>query len=62
MPSPFPWGHVIREWSLKKTQIEKKKTKKNNEVIGLLRKLQNILPKPALTTIYKDFLRPHLVR
>ena len=28
--------------------------------IGLLRKLQNILTRPALLTIYKYFLRTHL--
>ena len=28
--------------------------------IGLLRKLQIILPKPVLMTIYKAFVRPHL--
>ena len=28
--------------------------------IGLLRKLQNILPRPALLTIYKCFIIPHL--
>ena len=25
MPSPFPCSHVIREWLLKKTKIEKRK-------------------------------------
>ena len=30
------------------------------KTIGLLRKLQNILPRPALLTIYKCFIRPHL--
>ena len=29
MSSPFPCSPVIREWSWKKTQIEKKKKKKN---------------------------------
>ena len=33
---------------------------KISKTIGLLRKLQNILPKPALLTIYKCFVRPHL--
>ena len=28
--------------------------------MGLLRKLRNILPRPALMTIYKAFVRPHL--
>ena len=27
---------------------------------GLLRKLQNLLPRAALITIYKAFSRPHL--
>ena len=33
---------------------------KISKTIGLLRKLQNILPRPALLTIYKCFIRPHL--
>ena len=33
---------------------------KVNKTIGLLRKLQNILPRSALLTIYKRFIRPHL--
>ena len=33
---------------------------KISKTIGLLRKLQNILPSPALCTIYKCFIRPHL--
>ena len=32
---------------------------KISKAIGLLRKLQNILPRPALLTIYKCFIRPH---
>ena len=35
-------------------------TTKINKTIGLLRKLQNVLPRSALTTIYKAFVRPHL--
>ena len=31
-----------------------------SKTIGLLRKLQSILPRPALLTIYKCFIRPHL--
>ena len=30
-----------------------------NKTIGLLRKLQNTLPRPSLLTIYKSFIRPH---
>ena len=33
---------------------------KVNETIGLLRKLQSILPHEPLITIYKSFVRPHL--
>ena len=33
---------------------------KISKAIGLLRKLQNILPRPALLTIFKCFIRPHL--
>ena len=33
---------------------------KISKTIGLLRKLQNFLPKAALITIYKAFIRPHL--
>ena len=31
-----------------------------NRTIGLIRKLQNVLPRISLVTIYKVFLRPHL--
>ena len=34
---------------------------KVNKTIGLLRKLQNTLPRPSLFTIYKSFIRPHLI-
>ena len=33
---------------------------KVNKTIGFLRKLQNILPRSALLTIYKSFIRPHV--
>ena len=33
---------------------------KTNKTIGVLRKLQNTLPRQALITIYKAFARPHL--
>ena len=33
---------------------------KVNKTIGLLRKLQNTLPRLSLLTIYKSFIRPHL--
>ena len=34
-------------------------TIKINKSIGLLQKLQKILPKPVLITIYKAFVKPH---
>ena len=34
--------------------------KKINKTISLLRKPQNNLPRAALITIYKSFVRPHL--
>ena len=33
---------------------------KVNKTIGLLRKLNNTLPRLPLLTIYKSFIRPHL--
>ena len=33
---------------------------KTRKLIGLIRKLQPIIPRAALLTIYKSFLRPHL--
>ena len=33
---------------------------KVNKTIGLLRKLQNFLPRESLITIYKSFISPHL--
>ena len=33
---------------------------KTNKTIGLLRKLQNTLPRQALITLYKAFIRSHL--
>ena len=35
-------------------------TTKVNKTTGLIRKLQNVLPRPALTTIYKAFVKRHL--
>ena len=34
--------------------------KKVSKAIGLLRKLQNLLPRKSLITVYKSFIRPHL--
>ena len=38
----------------------KDKLSKISETIGLLRKLQKILTRAPLLTIYKSFIRPHL--
>ena len=38
----------------------KNKSNKVNKTIGLLWKLENILPRGPLLTIYKSFIRPHL--
>ena len=44
-----------------KFQEQLKKVESNvNKTIGIIRKLQNILPRSALLTIYKSFIRPHL--
>ena len=31
------------------------------KAIGLLRKLQSILPQTSLLTVYKSFIRPHFL-
>ena len=36
------------------------KIRKANRGIGVIRKLDNILPRSALLTIYRSFIRPHL--
>ena len=33
---------------------------KVNKTIGVIRKLQYVLPRSALLTIFKSFIRPHL--
>ena len=38
----------------------KEKCLKFNKGVGAIKKLQNILPRQALLTIYKLFVRPHL--
>ena len=38
----------------------KKAESKVNKSIGIIRKLQNVLPRSARLTIYKSFIRPHL--
>ena len=45
-----------------KFHYDKKEIKlcKINKTISLIRKLQNLLPRSALITFYKAFVRPHL--
>ena len=31
-----------------------------NKTVGIIRKLENVLPRSALLTIYKSFIRSHL--
>ena len=38
----------------------KKVESKVNKTIGIIRKLQHVLPQSALLTIFKSFIRPHL--
>ena len=38
----------------------KKVESKVNKTIGIIRKLQHVLPRSALLTIFKSFIRPHL--
>ena len=33
---------------------------KVNKTVGIIRKLQDILPRTSLITIFKSFIRPHL--
>ena len=35
-------------------------TTKINKTIGIIRKQQNLLPRTALITVYKAFVRPNL--
>ena len=46
--------------SLKFDELLTNVSNKMSKTIGLLRKLQTILPRPALLTIYECFIRPHL--
>ena len=52
--------HVILDVSLSFDEHLISVQNKTNKTIALLRKLQNTLPRQALITIYKAFVRPHL--
>ena len=51
---------IILDKSLSFNEHLKMVFTKTNKTIGLLRSLQNLLPRSALLTIYKAFVRPHL--
>ena len=38
----------------------KEKISKTNKGVGAIKKLNNTLPRKALLTLYKSFVRPHL--
>ena len=40
--------------------LTKKTIAKVNKITGLSRKLQQVLPRSSLVTIYESFVRPHL--
>ena len=52
--------HVILDASLSFDEYLIIVQSKTNKTIGLLLKLQNTLPRQALITIHKAFVRPHL--
>ena len=51
---------VILDVKLTFEEHLKNVTNKTNKTIGLLRKFSNLLPRQALVTIYKTFIRSHL--
>ena len=51
---------MILDTKLKFQEHIKNILTKVNKTIELLRKLQNILPRGSLLTIFKSFARPHL--
>ena len=51
---------IILDESLSFEEHLKTISVKTNKALYLLRKLQNLLPRSALITLYKSFIRPHL--
>ena len=59
----MPPSKALRNCLRFKTQLQsscRSKIKKCNRIIGLIRRLSISLPRNALLTIYKYFVRPHL--
>ena len=50
--------HLDKELTFKRHINEK--INKANKGIGIIRKIKNILPRSALLTLYRSFVRPHL--
>ena len=57
--SPQKHYGIILDTQLKFDGYLKMVSGKISKVKGLLRKLQNLLPRAALISIYKAFMRPH---
>ena len=51
---------MILDTSLDFQEYLKDKLSRISKTIGLLRKLQKILTRPPLLSLYKSFIRPHL--
>ena len=51
---------IILDESLSFEEHLKTISVKTNKTLYLLRKLQNLLPRPALITLYKSLIRPYL--
>ena len=59
-PLLFSNNNVILDVKLTFKEHLKNVFNKTNKTIGLLKKLSNLLPRQALVTIYKAFIRSHL--
>ena len=59
-PLLFSNNNVILDVKLTFEEHLKNVFNKTNKTIGLLKKLSNLLPRQALVTIYKAFIRSHL--
>ena len=59
-PLLFNNNNVILDVKLTFEEHLKNVFNKTNKTIGLLKKLSNLLPRQALVTIYKAFIRSHL--
>ena len=58
--SPKHLGIILLDSKLNFDEHDKTTLNKTNRTMGLLDKLQSLLLRAALITIYKAFVRPHL--